>query len=223
MKVAPGASASLAGDPRAAFFREQARQMVIASGKVPTAENVEAQFQRNIANANDWALVDPTRKADEYAKMDYENRLAIGRENLRHKHAMDEAGAKASGGYGGGYFLGAALSGSAKDTASKMFLANNRLEEYNKLSQIKDKTKRAKERARLEKQLVVDLLTRPEYGTGKKNIANIILGLGNGSKGVGQMNNVLSNFAVNGDNKMTGSSILESIGFYKSDNGTYTL
>lgn len=223
MKVAPGASASLAGDPRAAFFREQARQMVIASGKVPTAENVEAQFQRNIANANDWALVDPTKKADEFAKMDYENRLAIGRENLRHKHAMDEAGAKASGGYGGGYFLGAALSGSAKDTASKMFLANNRLEEYNKLSQIKDKTKQAKEKARLEKQLVVDLLTRPEYGTGKKNIANIILSLGNGSKGVGQMNNVLSNFAVNGDNKMTGSSILESIGFYKSDNGTYTL
>ena len=69
MKVAPGASASLAGDPRAAFFREQARQMVIASGKEPTAENVEAQFQRNIANANDWALVDPTRKADEFAKM----------------------------------------------------------------------------------------------------------------------------------------------------------
>ena len=43
--------------------------MVIASGKVPTAENIEAQFQRNIADANTWALIDPTRKADEYAKM----------------------------------------------------------------------------------------------------------------------------------------------------------
>ena len=223
LKNAPGASASLAGDPRANFFREQAKQMVIASGKQPTAENIEAQFQRNIADANTWALIDPTRKADEFAKMDYENRLAIGRENLRHQHAMAEAGAKASSGYGGGYFLGAALSGSAKDIAAKTFLVNNRLEEYNKLSQIKDKTKRAKEKARLEKQLVVDLLTKPEYGTGKKNIANVILSLGKGGKGVGQMNNVLSNFAVNGDNKMTGSSILESIGFYKSDNGTYTL
>lgn len=67
LKNAPGVSASLAADPRAAFFRDQARQMVIASGKEPTAENVEAQYQRNIADANTWALVDPTRTADQFA------------------------------------------------------------------------------------------------------------------------------------------------------------
>ena len=85
MKVAPGASASLAADPRAAFFREQARQMVIASGKVPTAENVEAQFQRNIANANDWALVDPTRKADQFALQDQAHRHAVSNIYLQNR------------------------------------------------------------------------------------------------------------------------------------------
>lgn len=85
MKVAPGASASLAGDPRAAFFRDQARQMVIASGKVPTAENIEAQFQRNIANANDWALVDPTRKADQFALQDQAHRHAVSNIYLQNR------------------------------------------------------------------------------------------------------------------------------------------
>lgn len=67
MKVAPGASLAIAGDPRAAFFREQARQMVIARGEEPTADAVEKQFQRNIADAHTWALIDPTKKADEFA------------------------------------------------------------------------------------------------------------------------------------------------------------
>ena len=79
MKVAPGASASLAADPRAAFFRDQARQKVIASGKEPTAEAVEAQFQRDIADANAWALIDPTKRADDFAKI-----------NLEHNNRMEE-------------------------------------------------------------------------------------------------------------------------------------
>lgn len=67
MKNAPGASLALAGDPRAAFFREQARQMVVARGEEPTAAAVEKQFQKNIADANTWALIDPDRKADQFA------------------------------------------------------------------------------------------------------------------------------------------------------------
>ena len=92
MKVAPGASASLAADPRAAFFRDQARQKVIASGKEPTAEAVEAQFQRDIADANTWALIDPTKRADDFAKLD-----------LEHQYRMDEiaeAGKHKGGGSG---------------------------------------------------------------------------------------------------------------------------
>lgn len=71
MKVAPGASLSLVGDTRADFFREQAKQKVIASGKEPTAAAIEAQFRRDIADANSWALIDPTKKADEFALDNY--------------------------------------------------------------------------------------------------------------------------------------------------------
>ena len=77
MKNAPGASLALAGDPRAAFFREQARQMVIARGEEPTAAAVEKQFQKNIADANTWALIDPDRKANEFALDDYRTRNDI--------------------------------------------------------------------------------------------------------------------------------------------------
>lgn len=59
--------------------------MVIASGKVPTAENVEAQFQRNIANANDWALVDPTKKADQFALQDQAHRNAVSNIYLQNR------------------------------------------------------------------------------------------------------------------------------------------
>jgi hypothetical protein len=67
LKNAPGASLALAGDPRAAFFRDQAKQMVIARGEEPTAAAVEQQFQKNIADANTWALIDPIKKAYEFA------------------------------------------------------------------------------------------------------------------------------------------------------------
>ena len=77
LKNAPGASLALAGDPRAAFFRDQARQMVIARGEEPTAAAVEKQFQRNIADANTWALIDPDRKANEFALDDYRTRNDI--------------------------------------------------------------------------------------------------------------------------------------------------
>lgn len=71
LKGAPGASLSLAGDPRAAFFRDQARQKVIAMGQEPTTAAVEAQFQRDIADANTWALIDPTRTPNQFALDDY--------------------------------------------------------------------------------------------------------------------------------------------------------
>ena len=85
MKVAPGASASLAADPRAAFFRDQARQKVIAAGKEPTAEAVEAQFQRDIADANAWALIDPTKRADQFALQDQAHRNAVQNIYLQNK------------------------------------------------------------------------------------------------------------------------------------------
>lgn len=94
MKVAPGASASLAGDPRAEYFRNVAEQKVIAQGQAPTKENIEAQFQRDIADANSWALVDPIRQADEYAKMQRQYSYNLALQNKKHKDTMDEIAAK---------------------------------------------------------------------------------------------------------------------------------
>lgn len=77
LKNAPGASLALAGDPRAAYFREEAKKMVIARGEEPTAAAIEKQFQKNIADANTWALIDPTKKANEFALDDYRTRNDI--------------------------------------------------------------------------------------------------------------------------------------------------
>lgn len=67
MKVAPGAAISLEGDPRAAFYRDLARQKVEMSGQPVTRESIDAQFYRDIADANKWALIDPTKQADQFA------------------------------------------------------------------------------------------------------------------------------------------------------------
>lgn len=95
MKVAPGASLSLQGDPRAAFFREQARQAVIARGEEPTADAIERQFQEDIADANSWALVDPVRKADDFALQAQKAADARALENLRAKNDAEIAAIKA--------------------------------------------------------------------------------------------------------------------------------
>lgn len=71
MKTAPGAAMAIAADPRAAFFRNEAEKKVAARGGSYTQADVDAQFYRDIADANKWALVDPTKKADEFALEDY--------------------------------------------------------------------------------------------------------------------------------------------------------
>lgn len=77
MKVAPGAAMAIAADPRAAYYRHLAEQKVAARGGNYTQADVDAQFYRDIADANKWALVDPTKKADEFAKSDYEFKHAL--------------------------------------------------------------------------------------------------------------------------------------------------
>lgn len=71
LKGAPGAILSASADPRMRFFRDLAEKKVAASGRPYTQADVEAQFQRDVADANTWALIDPTRKADEFALDDH--------------------------------------------------------------------------------------------------------------------------------------------------------
>lgn len=97
MKVAPGASASLKGDPRAAFFREQSRQKALATNPNATEADIEAQWQRDIADANTWALIDPINKgADEYVLLAAKNAAAERLLSLR------GGGKKSNSGNGGG-------------------------------------------------------------------------------------------------------------------------
>lgn len=71
MKVAPGAAVSLAADPRAAFFREESRRRALAANPNATAEDIQNQWYRDIADANSWALIDPIREADKFALDDH--------------------------------------------------------------------------------------------------------------------------------------------------------
>lgn len=91
LKNAPGAILSLAADPRFAFFKEEARQMVMARGEEPTDAAVQRQLEENVADANTWALIDPTRKADDYEKMSVANKYAQSNIYLQHKLAAERA------------------------------------------------------------------------------------------------------------------------------------
>ena len=219
MKVAPGASASLAGDPRAAFFREQARQMVIASGKEPTAENVEAQFQRNIANANDWALVDPTRKADEFAKMATQFSYSSRLQQQEHKNKMDEIAATNAGKQDnddGNYLRAIGL-----DAAKAGFSAGTRLvmDHSNAFEAISKKYKNNPAAAEKAKNDAISefFFKDKRYGDGRQSISQIIKNLPDNDdrtlKSVGILNGILKNFAANSDDIHNGRYLLEKAGF----------
>ena len=97
LKNAPGAILSLSADPRFAFFKEEARQMVMARGETPTEAAVQRQLEENIADANTWALIDPTRKADEFAKMAQQAAYARQLEGIRAANDRQIAQIKANG------------------------------------------------------------------------------------------------------------------------------
>ena len=97
LKNAPGAILSLAADPRFAFFKEEARQMVMARGEEPTDAAVQRQLEENVADANTWALIDPTRKADEFAKMAQQAAYARQLEGIRAANDRQIAQIKANG------------------------------------------------------------------------------------------------------------------------------
>ena len=96
LKNAPGAILSLAADPRFAFFREEARQMVIARGEKPTEAAVEKQLEENVADANTWALIDPTRDENKFAviSQQFNNQLALQKDAQAFQREMAEQAAK---------------------------------------------------------------------------------------------------------------------------------
>lgn len=75
LSAAPGVANALSADPRFEFYKEQAKQQALAINPNATQADIDAQLYRNIANANQWALVNPTKKADTYATLDYQHEL----------------------------------------------------------------------------------------------------------------------------------------------------
>lgn len=222
MKVAPGASASLVGDPRAAFFRDQARQKVAASGQPVTDEAVEAQFQRDIADANKWALVDPTKKVDEYAMQAQRTADAIRLEGIRAKNDENIARIKAStnGGDGSGsYFTIISNAASSKLTAHKLnMLSDIDVKNYQEANKIKDPVARQAAISKLDNDVWKNYIYKDRPGG---SIADRIQKLKPGQNGVGTLNDILSFRAVGGSAIGDATYILPESGFIPDGDGWF--
>lgn len=231
MKVAPGAAMSIAADPRAAYFRDLAEQKVAARGVSYTQADVDAQFYRDIADANKWALVDPTKKVDEYAMQAQKAADAIRLEGIRAANDKEIAKIKAEGSRdnnepSGNYLHNIALKAGQVNNAFKSVLAEPRMKDLQKsienAAKIKDPKKRDEAIKKIQLQVknvptraMKDFLLRPQYGSNGKNIANIILDLTPTSRGdgVSAINTILSNMAAPGDNAFNANYVLSKSGF----------
>lgn len=218
LKNAPGASASLAADPRAAFFRDQARQMVIAQGKEPTAENVESQFQRNIADANTWALVDPVKKADEYAKMQQQFSYNMALQKQQHKDKMDEIGAQKPSTVSDPYSIVISNTTRAKLNALNNSMKGKYINDYAKALSLTDEKERERAIRQLDGKAMKSWLTQKVNGASR---FKRIMDAEYGNKGVLQLDEILSSRAVNGNIGLDESQILKMAGFQADDGGWY--
>lgn len=231
MKVAPGAAMSIAADPRAAYFRDLAKQKVAARGGNYTQADIDAQFYRDIADANKWALVDPTKKVNEYAMQAQKTADAIRLEGIRAKNDKEIAMIKAAGSgdnneLPGNYFHNIALKAGQVNNAFKSVLAESRMSGLQKsienAAKIKDPKKRDEAIKEIQTRVkniptraMKDFLLRPQYGSNGKNIANIILDLNSasGANGVTAINTILSNMAAPSDNAFNANYVLSKSGF----------
>lgn len=218
LKNAPGVSASLAADPRAAFFRDQARQMVIASGKEPTAENIEAQYQRNIADANTWALVDPTRKADEFAKMATQFSYSSRLQQQEHKNKLAEIAATNAGKEteDGNYLRAIGIDAAIASVSTGVKLATDHKTALDAIAKKHKNNPAAAEKA--QNDAITEFFFKDKrYGDGHQSIAQIIKNLTDNDdrtlKSVGILNGILKNFAANSDDTNNGRYLLEKAGF----------
>ena len=103
MNVAKGQTPGWQGTPISNYYRELAKRKLQSAGvENPTADQVEAVLQRDIANAQQEWLVGPTQgKADEFAVLDAQaakqSKLQNQKAALEHHYAMIQAGADEDG------------------------------------------------------------------------------------------------------------------------------
>lgn len=223
MKVAPGASASLKADPRAAYFREQSRQKALANNPNATEADIEAQWQRDIADASTWALVDPVRKADEFAKMATQFSYNSALQNQEHRNRMKEIAARDSDKQDdgtGNYLRAIGIDAGVAKFSVISRIAENRKDLLNKIDNKykKENNPAGRERA-INNAIAEHFFKDKQYGDGRRNIVQIIKGLPNndttgGHSSVGILNGILANFAANSDDINNGKYLLEKAGYY---------
>ena len=212
------------------YYRDLAERQVAASGMPYTKQDVEARLQRNIADAQQEWLINPTKKADEFAKMAQQAAYARQLEGIRAANDKEIAQIKANGSnkdsIPGNYLHSIALKAGQVNNAFKSVLAEPRMKDLQKsienAAKIKDPKKRDEAIKKIQLQVknvptraMKDFLLRPQYGSNGKNIANIILNLTPASRGdgVSAINTILSNMAAPGDNAFNANYVLSKSGF----------
>lgn len=81
------------------YYREVAkRQLQRAGVENPNQDQIEAQLQANIAQANEEYLIRPEMKANQYALADYENKLAMQRDAINNAAKAARSGSRGAGG-----------------------------------------------------------------------------------------------------------------------------
>lgn len=218
MKVAPGAALSISQDPRAAFFRNEAENMVKSKGLPYTQADVDEQYYRNIADANKWALIDPVKSADDFAL-----------ENLRARHNQELEGlkqqTKQSTNYDGSYIYGLSIDAMGANIGlNRSLLTTNprRLEQYQKILNINNAEKQEASMSTLKTNLMIDFLNT-KSNTGRSPY-QIIMSLDKavGSDGRKAINGILSSLSVSSNNKLNEDAILSGFST-KLEDGTYEL
>ena len=70
--------------------------MVIARGEEPTEAAVERQLEENVADANTWALIDPTRDENKFAVINqqFSNQWALQKDAQAFQREMAEQAAR---------------------------------------------------------------------------------------------------------------------------------
>lgn len=97
MNIAKGQTPGWQGTPQASYYRELAKRQLQAIGEQPTPEKIEAQLQRNIANAQQEWLMQPVQKdADKFElmKQQLKDSLALQHDAQAFQEKMADKAAK---------------------------------------------------------------------------------------------------------------------------------
>ena len=218
LKGASGASASLIADPRAAYFRDLARQRAIAANPNATEDDIEAQWQRDIADSQTWALVDPIRKADEYAKLDHQYEL---QSRLKAQEAAYEAAKDANKNTGDGisdpYSMIVFTTAGAQKLRWQTDAIKPFQKDYESLKTITDPAEYSRKKAQLDGRVMRKWLSEKQQDGHSRYYRIMMAGNSNNA----DINTMLDSRSVGGSQKLDGAEMLEMAGWKANEDGWY--